>query len=106
MLLEGEIAGRERKAGEGENKQRGNSQVLPPISPVLAPSRDGAGVYRGLPGCCPDERQLQAPGPTGHSLLLQQKNIRKETDPPCAELEVSGDALIYLIQGLDPINIL
>lgn len=39
MLLKGEIAGRERKAGEGWKKQgeKGNSQMLPPFSPVLAP---------------------------------------------------------------------
>lgn len=39
MLLKGEIAGRERKAGEGGKKQgeKGNSQMLPPFSPVLAP---------------------------------------------------------------------
>lgn len=51
MLLKGEIAGRERKAGEGEKKQRekGNSQVLPPVSSVLAPSRD---VLLGHTGSC------------------------------------------------------
>lgn len=34
------------------------------------------------------------------------KNVCRETDPHCVELEISGDALIDLIQGLGPITIL
>lgn len=70
---------RYRKAGEGEKKQRekGNNQVFPHISPVLAPGRTGTtGLYWGAAWLLSWQRWLQAPGPTGHSLCFCKKCLK------------------------------
>lgn len=94
VLHQGEAAGRDRKAGEGEERSRG----LIPSSLCPVPLGMVLGGHPGSAWPLPRADWARAPAPA--------RNVCRESDPPCLELGTSGDTLIRLIQGPSPINIL